>query len=91
MPIYEYICCECQEKEEVIQKVSDDAPEKCSKCGAHGTLTKAVSSSSFHLKGGGWYKDAYSTSPPPADKSSAKAKGKGKGKGKAKPKEVKNK
>ncbi len=34
---------------------------KCEKCG--GELVRVISASSFVLKGGGWYKDAYSKKP----------------------------
>jgi putative FmdB family regulatory protein len=61
MPIYEYVCDKCHSKEEIIQKFGEGVPEVCPKCQAKGTLKKAVTSSSFHLKGGGWYKDLYSS------------------------------
>src|SRR4051812_8494144 len=61
MPIYEYVCEKCGKLNEVIQKVSDPAPEKCDGCGAAGKLTKIVSRTSFQLKGGGWYSDLYSS------------------------------
>lgn len=64
MPIYEYSCDQCHKKEEILQKVGDDAPELCPSCGAHGSLQRVVSSSAFHLKGGGWYKDLYSSTKP---------------------------
>ena len=62
MPIYEYTCDQCHEVLEVLQKVGEDAPEICVKCGKKNSLHKVVSSSAFHLKGGGWYKDLYSSS-----------------------------
>jgi putative FmdB family regulatory protein len=71
MPIYEYICHKCDAVEEVLQKIGDDAPARCPACGALGSLSKAVSNSAFHLKGGGWYKDLYS-SPKPSEKSDDK-------------------
>jgi len=55
MPIYEYKCSECHSKIELIQNVGANAPEICPKCGTVGSLTKAVTSASFVLKGGGWY------------------------------------
>lgn len=61
MPIYEYCCEKCHEREEVMQKIGEAPPEICSHCGAKHTLSKAVSSSAFHLKGGGWYKDLYAS------------------------------
>ena len=62
MPIYEYICERCDEKQEIIQKFNEDVPKTCPKCHAEGTLKKSVTTSAFHLKGGGWYKDLYSSS-----------------------------
>ncbi|RKG81230.1 FmdB family zinc ribbon protein [Corallococcus terminator] len=59
MPIYEYGCSACGKTIDVLQKMSDPAPAACTACGAGGTLTKQVSRSSFHLKGGGWYSDLY--------------------------------
>jgi putative FmdB family regulatory protein len=61
MPIYEYACEKCHEKQEFIQKFGEDAPEICLKCHAKGSLKKSVSNSTFHLKGGGWYKDLYAS------------------------------
>jgi putative FmdB family regulatory protein len=57
MPIYEYSCAKCGKTIEAIQKFSDKPLRKHEKCG--GTLTKLISASAFHLKGSGWYKDAY--------------------------------
>ncbi|AKU91097.1 FmdB family zinc ribbon protein [Vulgatibacter incomptus] len=71
MPIYEYQCATCGGLTEVLQKVSDPAPESCPACGGASTLEKVVSRSSFQLKGGGWYADLYSsTSKGDASKSS---------------------
>ena len=59
MPIYEYICKICEHEFEEVQKFSETALEKCPDCGQN-TAERQVSMSSFHLKGGGWYKDGYS-------------------------------
>ncbi|ATB33530.1 FmdB family zinc ribbon protein [Melittangium boletus] len=59
MPIYEYACGSCGKTIDVLQKISDPTPEKCTACGAQASLSRVVSRSSFHLKGGGWYKDLY--------------------------------
>lgn len=61
MPIYEYVCGSCEKTVDVLQKVSDPAPEKCEQCGAEGKLARKVSRTSFVLKGGGWYSDLYSS------------------------------
>ncbi|CAM4528048.1 MULTISPECIES: FmdB family zinc ribbon protein [Corallococcus] len=59
MPIYEYGCSACGKTIDVLQKMSDPTPAACTACGAEGTLSKQLSRSSFHLKGGGWYSDLY--------------------------------
>ncbi len=63
MPIYEYVCSSCGEKLELLQKISDPAPESCPSCKATQTMARQVSRSSFQLKGGGWYADLYSSVP----------------------------
>lgn len=61
MPIYEYLCENCHEKNELLQKLDDKAPEECPNCKAKNSLKRVVTNSAFHLKGGGWYKDLYSS------------------------------
>lgn len=62
MPIYVYGCNECGAVEEHIQRFSDPPLTECSSCG--GRLEKQVTTAAFQLKGGGWYKDLYSSSKP---------------------------
>lgn len=57
MPIYEYRCESCGNDFEKMVKLDAPLPA-CPSCGAAQTR-KLVSASSFHLKGGGWYKDHY--------------------------------
>jgi putative FmdB family regulatory protein len=59
MPVYEYECPTCEKVFEVQQRMSDDPLKICPDCG--GEVKKLVSMSSFHLKGGGWYSDGYSS------------------------------
>ncbi len=59
MPIYEYVCTKCRKHTEVMQRISDAPLTKCSSCS--GKLRKLMSSTSFVLKGSGWYKDGYAT------------------------------
>jgi putative FmdB family regulatory protein len=71
MPLYEYECPTCG-RFEVIQKFSDKTLKHCPTCKEKGkttAVTKAVSASAFHLKGGGWYKDGYSGSTPSSSSS----------------------
>ena len=60
MPIYEYRCTSCGHELEALQKFSDAPLTTCDKCG--GPVRKLMSTSAFHLKGGGWYKTDYSSS-----------------------------
>jgi putative FmdB family regulatory protein len=58
MPIYEYTCEACRCDVEVIQKITEQPLVKCPRCGED-RLKKKTSMVSFHLKGGGWFKDGY--------------------------------
>lgn len=61
MPLYEYDCPECGVIE-IMQKFSDQPAEFCPECDAKGkksAIKKLLSATSFHLKGGGWYKTDY--------------------------------
>ena len=62
MPTYEYVCTDCANEWEEIQKISEPALEVCPKCGKT-TAKRQISGGSFILKGGGWYADLYSSSP----------------------------
>lgn len=59
MPLYEYSCTKCHKNLEVMQKLAEAPLKKCPSCG--GKLVKNLSATSFQLKGGGWYKDGYSS------------------------------
>lgn len=58
MPIYEYRCQECQQTFEEWQKDFAERQVPCPVCG--GKAERLISSTSFVLKGGGWYSDLYS-------------------------------
>jgi len=58
MPIYEYECQECRKVVEVWQNISEEPMTSCPECS--GGMKKLISSSSFQLKGGGWFSDGYS-------------------------------
>jgi putative FmdB family regulatory protein len=60
MPIYEFVCESCGRIVERLQKLTDPPPEACPECG--GKMAKIMSRNSFQLKGGGWYRDLYSSS-----------------------------
>ena len=57
MPIYEYECEKCHNITEAWQSMTDAPLTDCQQC--DGTLRKLISTSSFQLKGGGWYADGY--------------------------------
>ena len=60
MPIYEYECLDKGHRFEAFRKIGDRPLRTCEVCG--GKVRKLVSSSAFHLKGSGWYKDGYTSS-----------------------------
>lgn len=59
MPIYEFVCESCGRLEEHLQRLTDPPPAACPEC--QGKMAKIMSRNSFQLKGGGWYKDLYSS------------------------------
>lgn len=69
MPLYEYECQACQHHVEAQQKMADAPLKTCPSCGKD-TLQRLISATAFHLKGGGWYKDLYSSTKPGAESSS---------------------
>ena len=81
MPIYEYECSQCHQTSDALQKVNDPPPETCPRCGAHDTLSRLLSKTSFVLKGGGWYADLYSSSKPKSEGGEAKPAAKTEGSG----------
>ena len=68
VPTYEYVCSECKNAWEEIQKISEAPVEICPKCGKP-SAKRQISGGTFILKGGGWYADAYSS--PKGPKASA--------------------
>ena len=58
MPIYEYYCTNCGHEFEVMQKINDKPIRKCEKCGKL-KAKRAISRTSFVLKGSGWYVTDY--------------------------------
>jgi len=75
MPLYEYLCDECEHRFELIQKFSDPLASSCPKCG--GAVTKQFSSPAIQFKGTGWYITDYARKPSggePSEKTEAKTK-----------------
>lgn len=54
MPTYQYVCTECGEPLEVVQKFSDDALTECPACS--GRLRKVFSAAGIIFKGSGFYR-----------------------------------
>ena len=61
MPIYEYEC-PTHGRFEVHQRISEDALKSCTIDNCAQPVRKLISSTSFALKGGGWYSDGYGSS-----------------------------
>lgn len=74
MPIYEYQCVECNERHEIIQKISDEPLAHCPKCG--GGMKKLISSPAIQFKGSGFYKTDYASSSSSSSSSSTKSESK---------------
>jgi putative FmdB family regulatory protein len=54
MPIYGYVCKNCEHTLDVLQKISDDPLVDCPECGKP-QLRRQLSAPRFRLKGTGWY------------------------------------
>ena len=54
MPIYEFICEDCNYNEDLIRKISEPTIISCPKCNGQNFI-KQVSAPNFKLKGSGWY------------------------------------
>jgi putative FmdB family regulatory protein len=68
MPIYEYLCVDCNNKFEKLQTLSSPPVGECPKCG--GNVNKVFSVPSLKFNGAGFYKTDYAPSssdpvPPP--------------------------
>ncbi len=58
MPYYDYECVECDDKVEVLQKITDKPLSECVKC--NGKLNKIISSGvGIVFKGSGFYVNDY--------------------------------
>ena len=77
MPIYEYSCRECGGFE-VTQKITDKPLTRCPAC--KGKVKKLISSTSFQLKGTGWYVTDYARKDKAPKEQSHKAEAKSDGK-----------
>jgi len=71
MPIYEYSCQDCKQIFEDWQKDYEERDIPCPVC--NGQASRLISSTSFVLKGGGWYASGYTDRPAPPETASAAA------------------
>lgn len=58
MPVYEYQCQDCGHQFEASQRITEPKLTDCPEC-KKPKLERLISSTSFQLKGGGWYRDGY--------------------------------
>lgn len=58
MPIYTYRCNKGH-LFEIEQSIKDEPLKHCNKC--RSKVKRVITTTSFLLKGGGWYKDGYSS------------------------------
>ncbi len=72
MPIYEYLCSQCNERHEIIQRINDAPLTHCPKCG--GEMRKLISSPAIQFKGSGFYKTDYASSASKAESKSGETK-----------------
>jgi putative FmdB family regulatory protein len=59
MPLYEYRCESCGEKEEKLESFSAPTQHDCVRCGAPSGMLRQLSLTSFTLAGGGWHAQGY--------------------------------
>lgn len=60
MPYYEFLCCVCKKKVEKRMGMEDGYNTKEIVCECGATAIKIPSTTSFELKGGGWFGSGYS-------------------------------
>ena len=73
MPIYEYNCQDCKQIFEDWQKDYEERDIPCPVC--NGKASRLISSTSFVLKGGGWYASGYNSDRPAPPESASAAGG----------------
>lgn len=65
MALYDVECLDCGNQEEILVKTEqldgegNVLNERCTKCGSEHLKKMISKSTSFQLKGNGWYKDGY--------------------------------
>jgi len=61
MPTYEYACLVCSGSFETQQSIKAEKGAECPKCKIFCCNRLISGGTSFTLRGGGWYKDLYSS------------------------------
>ena len=64
MPLYEYLCSQCEHQDDVLGKSSVEPLLNCPACN-NKTFQKQVSAPHFKLKGSGWYETDFKNKPKP--------------------------
>lgn len=59
MPLYEYLCKNCQHLFEIIQKFSDPLVTTCPKCGKENVVEQVLCAPAVQFKGSGFYVTDY--------------------------------
>jgi putative FmdB family regulatory protein len=63
MPVYEYACDACEHNFEVWQSIKEPRLTRCPACQAD-RARRLISTTTFALKGSGWYVTDYATRKP---------------------------
>ena len=61
MPFYTFKCPKCDSEITELRDMGDDTEPSCEECKS--SMKRQLSACSFQLKGGGWFKDGYSSTP----------------------------
>jgi putative FmdB family regulatory protein len=64
MPLYEYLCSNCEHQDDILGKSSVEPLLNCPACN-NKTFQKQVSAPHFKLKGSGWYETDFKNKPKP--------------------------
>ena len=59
MPLYDYRCESCGDKEEKLERFDAPTEHDCASCGTAQAMRRQVSLTSFTLAGGGWMAQGY--------------------------------
>ncbi|MEI7745303.1 MAG: FmdB family zinc ribbon protein, partial [Chloroflexota bacterium] len=63
MPIYDYLCTNCDHRADILHGINDPGPNFCPSCGQEGMMRKQFTTPAIHFKGSGWAKKDRGGSP----------------------------